>query len=44
MKGYYELNMYYPHNSIRTKQAVEKILDNLHRISDEELEKLTDKF
>lgn len=43
-KPHYVLKLYYPFNDIRTKQAMEKILDNLHRISPEELEEITDKF
>ena len=41
---HYELGLYYPHNDMRTREAVEKVLDNLHRIPIEKLEELTNKF
>ena len=41
---HYSLGLYYPYNDMRTREAVEKVLDNLHRIPVEEIEKLTDKF
>lgn len=43
-KYYYNLSLFYPHNDIRTKEVVEKVLDNLHRIPLEKLEELTNKF
>lgn len=41
---HYELGLYYPFNDMRVRKAMEKILDNLHRIDTEELEKLTNKY
>ena len=40
----YELSLFYPFNDIRTEAAVEKILNNLHLLPVEELEKLTSKI
>jgi hypothetical protein len=41
---HYNLELFYPYNDVRTKEAMEKILDNLHSIPVEELEKLTEKI
>jgi len=43
-KQYYSLSLFYPHNDMRTEEAIKAILNNLDRIPIEELEKLTKKF
>jgi len=43
-KPYYELYLYSPYNDIRSREAIEKVLDNLHRIPLEKIEELTNKF
>lgn len=44
MKKYYKLKLFYPHNDKRVMESMTKILDNLHRIPIEELERITEEF
>ena len=41
-KSYYNLALFHPHNGMRVKLALEALLNNLDKVSVEDIEKLTE--